>query len=68
MLDGFALTVLPDTIVIGSRPGVELVSSDPLTVAELNPTVPKSASGSTPPLLDGASAMTAADASMTSLP
>jgi hypothetical protein len=43
-VDGFAFTVLPDTIVIGSRPDVELGVA-PFTVAELNPTVPKSASG-----------------------
>jgi hypothetical protein len=59
--EGAAFTVLPDTIVIGSRPAVELVSAVPLTVAELNPTEPKSASGSTPPLLEGASAITSAD-------
>jgi hypothetical protein len=44
-VDGFAFTVLPDTIVIGSRPDVELIGVAPFTVAELNPTVPKSASG-----------------------
>src|SRR5690349_12917895 len=64
MLDGCALTVLPEDMVIGSIPGVELVRSDPLTAAEPNATDPKSASGSTPPLLDGASAITSAEASL----
>ena len=62
-LEGFALTVLPDTMVIGSSPGVELVMAAPFTLAALKPTVPKSASGRTPPLLDGAWAITSADAS-----
>ena len=50
-------------MVIGSRPGAELVSVAPLTVDPEKEAVPKSASGSTPPLLDGASAMTSADVS-----
>jgi hypothetical protein len=58
--DGCASTVLPDAIVIGSRPGVALDNIAPLTVAPLKFTRPKSASGSTPPLLDGASAITSA--------
>ena len=61
------MTVLPETIVMGSMPGVELVSVAPSTVAPLKPTVPKSDSGSTPPLLDGASAITSADASLADL-
>jgi len=61
--DGLALTVDPDSIVIGSRPGVELVSTAPLTVAALNPAVWKSASGRTPPLPEGASAITSAEPS-----
>src|SRR6478735_6062416 len=64
MLDGCALTVLPVLIVIGSMPGVLAVSAAPLTVAPEKPTLPKSASGSTPELLDGASAMISADASL----
>src|SRR5438105_15709953 len=63
MLLGVAFTVEPDCIVIGSMPGVELVSVAPLALALLKPTVPKFASGRTPPLLDGASAITSADAS-----
>jgi hypothetical protein len=58
------LIVVPDFMVIGSSPGVLLVSTLPFTVAALKPTVPKFASGRTPPLLDGASAMTSADASL----
>ena len=64
MLDGCALTVDPDCIVIGSMPGVLLVSVLPLTVDAVKPAVPKFASGSTPPLLDGASAMISADANL----
>ena len=51
----------------GSSPAVEAVSVAPLTFAEPKPTVPKSASGKTPPLLDGASAMISADASFACL-
>jgi hypothetical protein len=51
---GFAFRApLVETMVIGSIPGVELERADSLTLALLNPMVPKSASGSTPPLLDG---------------
>src|SRR5436190_6432267 len=64
ILDGEAFTVLPVDIVIGSMPGVLLVSVAPLTVAPVKPTVPKSASGSTPEELDGASAMISAEASL----
>jgi hypothetical protein len=64
---GFAFTVDPDCIVIGSMPGVLLVSSAPLAFALEKLTVPKFASGRTPPLLDGASAMTSADASLADL-
>src|SRR5256714_15154496 len=49
-------------MVIGSMPGVELVSVAPLALALLKLTVPKFASGRTPPLLEGASAITSADA------
>jgi hypothetical protein len=35
--DGEAFTVAPEVIVSGSMPGVELVNSDPLTDAPLNP-------------------------------
>jgi hypothetical protein len=65
--DGAAFTVAPEAIVIGSMPGVEVVRSEPLTLAPLNPTVPKSASGRTPLLLDGASAITSADPSFADL-
>jgi hypothetical protein len=61
---GWAFTVEPDCIVIGSMPGVLLVSGLPFTVEPENPTVPKFASGRTPPLLEGASAITSADASL----
>jgi hypothetical protein len=58
---GCALTVpLLVAIVIGSMPGVDADSSDPSTVALAKPTLLKSASGSTPPLLEGASAITSA--------
>ena len=60
---GWAFTVEPDCMVIGSRCGVLLVSTLPFTVAPVKPTVPKFASGRTPLLLDGASAITSADAS-----
>ena len=60
---GWAFTVEPDCIVIGSMCGVLLVSSAPFALAPLKLTVPKFASGRTPPLLDGASAITSADAS-----
>src|SRR5215471_10116507 len=63
MEPGWAFTVEPDCMVILSRPGVLLVSTLPFTVALLKLTVPKFASGRTPPLLDGASAMTSAEAS-----
>src|SRR5262249_26466410 len=58
--DGAALTVLPESFVIGSRPGVELVNSEPFTVAPLNAAVPKAASGRRPPLRGGASAIASA--------
>ena len=61
---GWALTVEPDFIVIGSMCGVLLVSSAPFALAPEKLAVPKFASGRTPPLLDGASAMTSADASL----
>src|SRR3954453_22466865 len=64
MLDGVAFTVLPVVMVIGSTPGVVLVSAAPFTVAPVNPIVPKSARGSTPEELEGASAMISADASL----
>jgi hypothetical protein len=67
MLPGWALTVEPDAIVIGSMCGVELVSRAPLALAFVKLTVPKFASGRTPPLLDGASAITSADASFADL-
>jgi len=57
---GAALTVPPEAIVIGSRPAVELVKSEPLTLTPLKGTVPKSATGNTPPLPDGASALDSA--------
>ena len=63
MVLGCAFTVEPDGIVIGSMSGVELVSRAPFALAPLKLTVPKFASGRTPPLLDGASAITSADAS-----
>jgi hypothetical protein len=63
MLLGLAFTVDPDCIVIGSMFGVLLVSTLPFAVAPLKLTVPKFASGRTPPLLDGASAITSAEAS-----
>lgn len=62
MLDGCALTVDPDCMVIGSIPGVLLVSVLPFTFAPLKLAVPKFARGRTPPLLEGASAITSADA------
>ena len=58
------MTVDPDCIVIASRCGVVPVSKLPLTVAPEKLTLPKFASGRTPPLLDGASAITSADASL----
>jgi hypothetical protein len=60
---GWAFTVEPDCMVIGSMCGVLLVRSAPFALAPLKLTVPKFASGRTPPLLDGASAITSADAS-----
>jgi hypothetical protein len=60
---GWAFTVEPDCMVIGSMPGVLLVSVAPFAVAPLKLTVPKFASGSTPPLEEGASAITSAEAS-----
>jgi hypothetical protein len=60
---GCALTVEPDCMVIGSMCGVLLVSRAPFALAPEKLTVPKFASGRTPPLLDGASAMTSAEAS-----
>jgi len=62
MLLGWAFTVEPETIVMGSRFG-SVSSEAPLAFAPLKLTVPKFASGSTPPLLDGASAITSAEAS-----
>src|SRR6266566_3734824 len=59
--DGAAFTVLAETMVIGSMPDVEPVKSEPLTLAPVKPIVPKSASGKTPPLLEGASAIASAD-------
>jgi hypothetical protein len=64
MLLGCALTVEPEDIVIGSMFGVVLVSRAPLALAPLKLTVPKLARGRTPLLLDGASAITSADASL----
>lgn len=65
---GLAFTVpLLVAMVIGSMPGVDDVSTDPFTLAELNPTCLKSASGSTPPLLEGASAITSAEPSFADL-
>ena len=58
MEPGWALTVEPFAIVIGSMCGVLLVSKLPLAFAAVKFAVPKFASGRTPPLLDGASAMT----------
>src|ERR1700756_1974203 len=63
MLDGWALTVEPDCIVMASIPRVLLVRAAPFTDAPLKLAVPKFASGRTPPLPDGASAITSADAS-----
>src|SRR3954453_12151899 len=60
---GWAFTVEPDFIVITSRGGGEPVSRAPFALAPLKPTVPKFASGRAPPLPDGASAITSADAS-----
>ena len=45
---GWAFTVEPDCIVIGSMCGVLLVSSAPFALAPLKLTVPKFASGKTP--------------------
>jgi hypothetical protein len=65
---GCAFTIpLLVAMVIGSMPGVDAVSKAPLTVALLNPTFWKSANGSTPPLLDGASAITSAEPSLADL-
>lgn len=64
---GLAFTVEPDCMVIGSMFLVLLVSREPFAVAPLKLTVPKFASGRTPPLLDGASAITSADESLADL-
>lgn len=64
MEPGWAFTVEPDFIVIASMPGVLLVSRAPFAFALLKLTVPKFASGRTPPLLDGASAITSAEESV----
>ena len=61
MLLGWALTVEPETIEIGS--GLSAASETPFAVAFAKLTLPKSASGRTPLRLDGASAITSADAS-----
>src|SRR5690349_21188002 len=62
--EGCALTVPPDAIVIGSycQAGLSIAPVTPLTVAEQleNETVPKSASGSTPPA-NGGSTIHSAD-------
>src|SRR5262249_8787818 len=63
MAPGWAFTVEPDCMVIGSMCGVLLISRLPFALAPVKLTVPKFASGRTPWLLDGASAMTSADAS-----
>ena len=60
MLLGWAFTVEPDAIVIGS--GLNDASEAPFAVEFEKPTLPKFASGSTPLRLDGASAITSADA------
>src|SRR6187551_945566 len=59
--DVVAFVVVPDTMSI--RSGLKLPIGWPFTVAALNPTLPKLASGSTPPEL-GASAITSADPSL----
>ena len=65
--DGVAFTVAPEAIVICSIPGVELVSRDPSAEAALNPIVPKSDSGRTFFRVEGASAITSAEASLADL-
>jgi len=62
MEPGCAFTVFPDCIVIGSRPESVFIAT-PFTVEAEKPTLPKFASGRTPLRLDGASAMTSAEAS-----
>src|SRR4051794_38827080 len=62
MEPGCAFTVEPDCIVIGSRPESVFIAT-PFTVEPEKPTLPKFASGRTPLRLDGASAITSADAS-----
>ena len=59
--DVVAFVVVPDTMSILS--GLKLPIGWPFTVAALNPTLPKLASGSTPPEL-GASAITSAEPSL----
>jgi hypothetical protein len=65
MLPGCAFVVEPETIVIGS--GLNVASETPFAVAFAKLTVPKDASGRTPLRLDGASAITSADASAADL-
>ena len=60
--DGVALVVLPDAIVIASGLGLLLIER-PLAVQFEKLTVPKLASGSTPPEPDGASAIHSAEPS-----
>jgi len=57
-----AFVVEPETMLIASRP-LRFANDVPFAFAPLNVAVPKSASGSTPPLLDGASAITSAEPS-----
>ena len=57
-----AFVVEPKTMSIRSSP-LRSANETPFAVAEVKPTVPKSASGRTPPLLDGASAITSAEPS-----
>lgn len=60
--DGWAFTVLFEVSITISV-GLKLPMDSPLTIALLKFTVPKSARGSTPPELDGASAITSAEES-----
>src|SRR6187397_1930751 len=62
MLPGCAFTVEPDTMSI--RSGLKVLSEAPFAVEPVKSTVPKFVRGSTPLRLDGASAITSADASL----
>src|SRR5712691_4709347 len=58
---GWAFTVVPETIVIAS--GLKVLSDAPFAVAPEKLTVPKFVRGRTPLRLEGASAITSAEAS-----